>query len=356
MGIEMMIESFVNFLVNLLLSKPFMEMLTKVIIFPGLMFPLLFVVFAVWFERKLLAKVHLRIGPLHVGPGPLGGLFQLIADALKLLQKEIIVPYRAHKILYNILPLIMPMLSLITIAFIPVIPFPSAGPTNHLVIFYTPYSLLVVLALFALRPFLVIGVGWASGSKYTTMGALRAAYQLLAYEVPIMLSVASVVMVTGSFDLVKIVESQSNLWFILLLPIGFIVFFVSMMAELGRRPFDIPHAEQEVVYGWATEFTGVHYVCVMMAEYVDLCVVSTLITLLFLGGWLGPVLPPVVWFFIKFGIVVVLIMMGRGVYPRLRIDQLLNAGWRILIPLALVQIFLVFFLAKFTPWLLPITV
>ena len=351
MNIETIIES----LVALFINRPFIEMLIKVLIFPGLMFPLLFVVFAVWFERKLLAKVHLRIGPLHVGPGPLGGIFQLIADALKLLQKEIIVPYNAHKILYNILPLAMPMISLAAMAFIPVAPFPSVGPVDYLVVFYTPYSILVILALFAIHPFLVIGAGWASGSKYTTMGALRAAYQLLAYEVPIMLSVACVVMVTGSFDLIKIVESQANVWYILLLPVAFLVFFVSMMAELGRRPFDIPHAEQEIVYGWATEFTGVHYVCVMFAEYVNLCVASCLVTLLFLGGWLGPVLPPVAWFLIKFGIVVVFFLMGRGVYPRLRIDQLLNAGWRILIPLALIQIFIILVLARFTPWILPIT-
>jgi NADH-quinone oxidoreductase subunit H len=185
------------------------------------------------------------------------------------------------------------------------------------------------------------------------MGALRAAYQLLAYEVPLVLSIAGVVMVAGSFDLIQIVESQSNLWFIGLLPIGFLVFFVSVMAELGRRPFDVPHAEQEIVYGWATEFTGVHYLLVMMAEYVHFCIGSVLITLLFLGGWHGAYLPPAAWFLIKFGIVTILIIMGRGVYPRFRIDQLLNVGWRILIPLALIQILIIFCLAKFAPWIIP---
>jgi NADH-quinone oxidoreductase subunit H len=347
------IESFTQFIVNLVSSEYFIEMLLKVLIFPGLVFVLLFVLLAVWFERKFLAKVHLRIGPLHVGPGPFGGLFQPFADALKLLQKEIIVPYNAHKFLYNLGPLIMPMVPLAAMAFIPVAPYPSVLPVKYLVIFYTEYSLLVVLALFAVSPLIIIGIGWASGSKYTTMGALRAAYQLLAYEVPLVLSIAGVVMVAGSFDLIQIVESQSNLWFIGLLPIGFLVFFVSVMAELGRRPFDVPHAEQEIVYGWATEFTGVHYLLVMMAEYVHFCIGSVLITLLFLGGWHGAYLPPAAWFLIKFGIVTILIIMGRGVYPRFRIDQLLNVGWRILIPLALIQILIIFCLAKFAPWIIP---
>ena len=353
----MELELVVNSLLNLILNRYFIEMFLKVLIFPGLMFVLLYVMAVIWFERKFLAKIHLRIGPLHVGPGPLGGLFQPIADFIKVLQKEIIVPEKANKVLYNLAPILAVAISFMGIAFIPFGPFPSVLPVKNLVIYYTPYSLLLVLVFFAVRPFVAVGAGWASGSKYTTIGALRVAYQLLAYEVPLILSIACVVMVTGSFDLIKIVESQSQAWFILLLPIGFLVFLASLMAELGRRPFDLPHAEQEIVYGWITEYTGIQFTLFMLSEYIDLCIGAVLTTALFLGGWLGPAfLPPVAWFIIKVGIVTVIIIMGRGTWPRFRMDQLLNTGWKILIPLALIQILLIFVLARFTPWILPVTV
>ena len=157
-------------------------------------------------------------------------------------------------------------------------------------------------------------------------------------------------MLTGSFDLIQIVQSQSKLWFILIQPIGFTVFFVSMMAELGRRPFDIPHAEQELVFGWTTEYTGVQFMMFMLAEYFDLIVGAMLVSLLFLGGWLGPApIPGFIWFLLKTFIVILIMIMGRGVFPRFRIDQLLNLGWTILIPLALTQIFILLTIAEFAP-------
>ncbi len=334
------------------------ELILKVLIFPGVAFPLLFAMIVIWFERKFLARIMLRIGPLHVGPFNRTGLMQPIADFLKLIQKEIIVPENAHKFLYNIAPLMAAFVASLSIAFIPYAPKPGGG---YWMIFYTPLSLLAILVIFTARPFIMVGAGWASNSKYCTIGALRAALQLLAYEVPIALSFASIIIMSGTFDLARIVEAQSSIWFILLQPIGFIVVLIAMMAELSRRPFDIPFAEQEVVFGWPTEYTGAQFALVMVSEYFDLCAVSSLITVLFLGGWSGPAIPfindisPILsgifWFLLKMAIVTVVIIMGRGVYPRLRIDQLLDAGWTVLIPLAIIQIIISLLTAR---WWMPL--
>ncbi|MGQ9718921.1 MAG: NADH-quinone oxidoreductase subunit NuoH [Nitrososphaerales archaeon] len=331
------------------------ELILKVLIFPGVAFPLLFAVIVIWFERKFLARIMLRIGPLHVGPFNRTGLLQPIADFIKLIQKEIIVPENAYKFLYNLAPILAALVASLSVAFIPYAPKPDGG---YWVIFYTPLSLLVILAIFTARPFIMVGAGWASNSKYCTIGALRAALQLLAYEVPIVLSLASIVIMSRSFDLARIIESQSSIWFIVLQPIGFIVILISMMAELSRRPFDIPVAEQELVFGWPTEYTGTQFALVMVSEYYDLCAVASLITLFFLGGWMGPAIPfippmlsGIIWFLLKMAIVTVVIIMGRGIYPRLRIDQLLDAGWTVLIPLATIQILITLVTAQ---WWLPL--
>ena len=324
------------------------EIFIKVIIFPGVMFSMLFVIILIWFERKFLARIHLRIGPYHVGP--VMGALQPIADFLKLTQKEIIIPDKANKFLYSAAPVVVVVISAISFAFIPFGPAPSVTSLQNWVIFYSPVSLLLILVFITIRPFIALGAGWASNSKYSTMGGLRVAFQWLAYEVPLLIPIAGIVMLTGSFDLIQIVQSQSKLWFILIQPIGFTVFFVSMMAELARRPFDIPHAEQELVFGWTTEYTGVQFVMFMLAEYFDLILGAMLVSLLFLGGWLGPApIPGFVWLLIKTFIVILIMIMGRGVFPRFRIDQLLNLGWTILIPLALTQIFILLAIAEFAP-------
>lgn len=343
---------FLGLFLDFLFSMYFLELLLKVVVFPGLMFISLFAMVVIWFERKFLARIHLRIGPLHVGP--MMGLFQPIADFLKVLGKEIIVPSNAHRTMYNLAPILVVTISGMGLAFIPFGPSPSVMSIKNWVIYYTPFNLLLILMFFTIRPLIAIGAGWASNSKFSTIGALRAAFQLLAYEVPLLISIASVIMLAGSFDLIQIVQSQSKVWFIILQPIGFLVFFVAMMAELGRRPFDLPHAEQEIVFGWPTEYTGIQFMCVMLAEYIDLCVGSLLITALFLGGWLGPAfIPPIAWFLLKSLIVTVVIIMGRGVFPRFRMDQLLDLGWTVLIPLALIQVLVVLALAQFAPWILP---
>ena len=317
------------------------EILIKVLVFPGIGFIMGFVTLVIWFERKFLARIHLRIGPYHVGP--VMGLFQPVADAVKLLGKEIIIPDRAIKPLYNLAPIAAVAISALSIA---VIPFGPLGPALNWTIYTSSLSLLVVLVIFSTRPLIIVSAAWASNNKYSTIGALRTAFQLYAYEVPLLLSIVSIVAVTGSFDLTRIVMSQSSLWFVFTQPLGFTVSFLAVMAELSRRPFDIPLAEQEIVFGWCTEYTGIQFLCFMLSEYIDLLVGSLLIVLLFLGGWLGPFqLPPLLLFLAKVAIVVTLIIMGRGAFPRIRIDQLLRAGWKMLIPAAVVQIMLTTLLA-----------
>jgi NADH-quinone oxidoreductase subunit H len=336
-----------NFIGPLLFSIQFWEIIIKVAIFPGLMYIAVFAIIIIWFERKFLARIHLRIGPLHVGP--VMGLLQPIADFLKLMGKEIIVPEKSHRLLYNLAPVAAVTVSCLAMA---VVPFGPVAPSKNWVIYETPFNVLVILIIFTLRPVVVIAAGWASNNKYSLIGAVRAAFQLLAYEVPIVLGVAGVVMLNGSFDLVKIVEGQSKIWFGLVEPLGLIVFFIAVMAELGRRPFDLPVAEQEIVFGYATEYSGIQFMCFMMAEYVNLCVASLLLTGLFLGGWLGPAfLPPPAWFVLKSVIVCVLIIMGRAAWPRLRMDQLLHVGWSLLIPLALLQIMAILLLRIVSPGL-----
>jgi NADH-quinone oxidoreductase subunit H len=317
------------------------ELGLKLLLFPGLTFIMLYAMLAVWAERKLHARIHLRIGPYHVGP--ILGLFQLVADGIKLLGKEIITPKEAHKLGYHLAPVLIMVLSMTFLAFIPYFPI---GEGRYWTIYYTEYSLLVILALTSLKPFIMILAGWASNNKYTTMGAMRAAFQLLAYEVPLMLSAASVVMLAGSFDLAKIAEAQAGMWYIVPCFLGFIVFFVATMAEICRRPLDIITAEQEIVFGPWTEYTGMEYGLIMMAEYVDVAVASFLVTMLFLGGWHGPGLHPLAWVLIKMGVMSVFFMIGRSVWPRLRIDQLLDAGWRKLIPISLIQVVIALLLVQ----------
>ncbi|MBS7629618.1 NADH-quinone oxidoreductase subunit H, partial [Candidatus Bathyarchaeota archaeon] len=229
-------------------------------------------------------------------------------------------------------------------------PFGWVAPGKNWVIYETPYNLLIILILFTLHPLIIIAAGWGSNNKYSFIGAMRAAFQLLAYEVPMVFCIAGVAMMAGSLDLVRIVESQSKIWFGVVEPLGLIVFFISMMAELIRRPFDIPVAEQEIVFGYPTEYSGVQFMCFMMAEYVNLCVASLLLAGLFLGGWLGPAfLPPIIWFIIKSLIVCLFVIMGRATWPRLRMDQLLRVGWSLLIPLAILQIVIVLLLLLIFP-------
>mgnify|MGYP001093017551 CR=1 FL=1 len=302
---------------------------TLIKILPALLFLIVFPLIGVWYERKLLARVMLRIGPLHVGK--YAGWLQLIADFLKLEAKEIIIPAKSNKNIFIAAPIAAMVVSSIPLA---VIPF-----DNNTVVFKFDLNLLFVFAMASLVPLVILLTGWASNSKYSFFGGLRIVFQMLAYEIPLILSVLGVVVLTRSFDLVQISNAQSKIWFGLIQPLGLLVFFIATIAELERLPFDIPTAEQEIVIGWMTEYTGLPFGLFMMSGYICFGVHSLLITIIFLGGWSGPAfLPPMAWLMLKVVIVATLIMVMRGTYPRVRLDQLLKFGWQILIPLAVINI------------------
>lgn len=310
------------------LPEPLADLL-QVLIFPGLGFSLTFVLFMVWYERKLLAKVQVRVGPLYAGR--FEGILQPIADFVKLLFKEIIVPKQADSLLFMLAPTFMMALSVSLLALIPLSPSYAIADSS--------VGVLIALALLSLSPLAIVIAAWASNNKFSLIGGLRALHQMTSYAIPMSLSILGVVIMAGSLSLVSIVESQRSSWFILLQPIGAIVFFLTTLAELERVPFDIPEAETEVVMGWETEYSGINYGIIMTAAYVKFYALAVIFTELFLGGWLGPApIPPAIWTIIKTFIVITLMMIPRGVYPRLRMDQMLKLGWTWLLPLSLVNI------------------
>lgn len=298
---------------------------------------MLYALFTVWYERKILARIALRIGPLHVGK--IAGVLQLVADAVKLLTKEVIIPSKALKALFITSPIIG--------AFIPFLIFPFIPFGNSWIIYPSSISLLIVFAIIAVSPIPFMVAAWASRSKYPFIGMLRFGFQLFAYEVPLFLALIPVAIVSGSLDLQEIVAAQKSFPYILILPLSFVVFLVSSIAEVERIPFDIPTAEQEIVSGWTTEYSGVFLELIQLGTYLKADAFAVITSILFLGGWLGPdiyFIPQEIeepfWLMLKSLLVLSFILFLRGVYPRITIDRLLDLGWRILIPLALLNIFI----------------
>lgn len=307
--------------------------LVQIIVIPGLLFIALFVIVTVWFERKYLAHAMLRIGPLYAGK--VAGWLQLIADFLKLLTKEVLVPEHADKMLFLLSPAVMPVFAALSVVLIPFGPdwilFRGGG-----------IGLLLFLAIIGLTPFVIMLAGWASNNRYAIIGSIRAAYLLISAELPLMISSIGVAVMANSFDLIDIVEAQRSMWFVGPQILGFIAFFIAALAEAERTPFDIAVAEQEIVVGWRTEYTGAVFMLTMMAEYAGLCAWALLLVTLYFGGYLSPLpvslLPPMAWLLIKFAIVVVIIILLRTVFPRFRIDQALKIGWYFLIPLSIANL------------------
>lgn len=298
------------------------------------MFVLLNVIVVVYMERKVLADMQVRYGPYRVGPH---GTLQVVADVLKLLIKEDIVPNKADKRLFALAPLIVVVPALLLYMVIPVSPELIAQNLDIGVYF--------IFAISSIIPVGIIVAGWASYNKYSLLGGLRSAAQQLSYEVPILLSILGVIMLVGSLSLVEIVgfQEQSLLgpiprWFVFLQPFGFIFFIIAAVAELNRTPFDIPEAESELVSGYNTEYSGIRFGLFFLAEYSNTFITAALAALLFLGGWDGPLLPAPIWLLIKTYLIIYFIVWLRGTLPRVRIDQLMNLGWKILLPLTLFNI------------------
>jgi len=335
----------------------------RVMVFPGFGFAALLAAGTIFVERKMLAKLQLRVGPFYCGK--FEGILQLMGDGLKLISKEIIIPAKADKPIFWAAPVLFVAAAAAFVALIPVAP--------GWVVADVDLGLLGVFAVIGFFPIITILSAWSANSKFPFIGGIRALFQMVSFEIPLILSLLGVVMLTGSLNLSEIAASQSNFPWIVFLPIGAIVFFITMLAELERIPFDLPEAESEIVAGWLTELSGMMYGLVQLGTYLKLYAFAALFVVLFLGGWNGPmVVPPfpaeiltkgivlgpitanipglplftqemlngTLWFVLKTVAVIFFILLPRGVFPRIRVDMLLNLGWTKLIGLAFVNIFI----------------
>jgi NADH-quinone oxidoreductase subunit H len=280
-----------------------------------------------WAERRLLGLWQDRYGPNRVGPF---GLLQPLADVIKLMMKEDFVPTAADRPVYILAPLLVMSTGLIGFAVVPFAPGIGVADLSIGVLFFLAVTGLTVYGI-------VLG-GWASNSKYSLLGGLRGAAQMISYEVFLGLALMGVVLLAGSFDLRTIVESQRDLWFVVPQLPGFLLFLVAGVAELHRLPFDLPEAENELVAGYHTEYSGMKFGMFFVGEYVGMILTAAIATTLFLGGWLGPLLPPLAWFVLKTAVLVVFFVLLRAALPRPRYDQLMALGWKVLLPLALLNL------------------
>lgn len=292
--------------------------------------------YLVWVERKLLGRMQARFGPNRAWRY---GLLQPLADLIKLITKEDTVPEGASKMIFLLSPGVVAATALLIFS---VIPFGKdltiMGRTLPMVITDLNVGLLFVIALSSLGVYGVALGGWASSSKYSLLGGIRGAAQMISYEVSLGLSLVPIVMLAGSFSLVDIVNAQDRIPFILIQPISFILFFVSTAAEIKRIPFDLPEAENELVAGYHTEYSGMRFGLFFLGEYITMIVLGGLVAIFFLGGWRGPILPPFLWFLLKVWGIVFILIWFRGTLPRLRYDRLMSLGWKVLIPISLLNI------------------
>jgi NADH-quinone oxidoreductase subunit H len=312
---------------------------TNVGIFFGLATALLlvvlgFVTYGILAERKVMGFMQGRIGPNQVGGR--WGLLQTVADVLKLLLKEDTIPKAADKPLFILAPVIAFTPAFMVLA---VIPFTDAFRFADIGV-----GLLYYIAISGITTVGIVTGGWASNNKYALLGGMRAAAQMISYEIPLVMSVIGVILFTGSLNLVDIVNAQTNVWYIFIQPVGFLVFLIASVAELNRVPFDLPEAESELVAGFHVEYSGFRWAFFMLAEYVYFFAMASLTTVLFLGGW-HPVMfldfiPGAVWFALKFSLVIFILIWFRVTFPRIKADQLMEFGWKVLLPVALANIFL----------------
>ncbi|MGA2876028.1 MAG: NADH-quinone oxidoreductase subunit NuoH [Nitrososphaerales archaeon] len=300
--------------------------------FPGISFAAILSSFVIWYERKLLAKMQYRVGPQYAGR--VEGWLQSFADLFKLMFKEIVIPVNADAPFFMGVPFALMALSGALLAVIPI--------SANIYITSSPYSLLIALAVLSIFPLVTVLAGWASANKFSFIGGIRALYQMISYEIPFILSVVGIVILSGgTFSLSQIVGAQGRVWFVIPMILGAIVFYITAMAELERIPFDLPEADSEIVAGWLTEYTSMTFGVINLATYIKLYGLSALFTILFLGGWNGPApIPGALWFMIKTIIVITLFLIPRGAFGRIRIDQLIGFGWLWLIGLSFANIFI----------------
>ena len=311
----------------------------------GILFGVLsFIVLSLtWLERKALGRLQRRLGPTRTGPF---GLLQPIADAVKLVLKEDILPSASDKAIFWIARVIVVVSAFMVWVTIPITETIGIQNLELGLLYITAVSVFGILGL--------VLAGWGSANKYGVIGGLRSAAQLISYEIPIIMVVVAVGMLSQSLDLRVIVADQNPLIYGLILPLGLVIFFISGLAEVGRTPFDIYHAESEISGGPFVEYSGAHWSVFFLAEYINTFAIATMITIFFLGGWLGPVLPGIVWFLIKVYGIVLVVFWVRGTFPRLRIDQLMAFAWKVMVPLAFYTIVItaIYLFYNLPPWTL----
>jgi NADH-quinone oxidoreductase subunit H len=292
------------------------------------------------FERKVIGRFQDRYGPNRFGPW---GLLQCVADMVKLLTKEDVTPSRADRLLFN-LAAVLPIIP--TFLVLAVLPFGRGMVAADLNI-----GFLYIVAVGSLGTIGVFMAGWASRNKYSLLGGMRTVAQMISYEIPMVLSVVGVLLIVGSLSMVSIVNAQGE-WripFVVLQPLAFVLYFTAAVAEVNRAPFDLPEGESEIVAGYHIEYSGIKFAMFLLAEYINAFSICAIATTLFLGGWRGPILPSWAWFFLKTYFLYFVLIWLRGTLPRLRVDQLMNFAWKILVPLALTNLMVTALVAKLVP-------
>jgi NADH-quinone oxidoreductase subunit H len=321
----------ISYTLSLLSVEPF-RTLFALTVFPGFSFVAVYgTIFMGWVERKFTAKIQLRTGPMYAGK--VEGILQNVADFFKLAFKEIVIPNGVDRATFIAIPFALMAVAGALVALVPL------SPTTYIA--NPSVGAVLVFAILGFTPLVVLLAGWASNSKYPFLGGLRALHQLVAYEIPMILSLVGAVVLSGSLNLMGIVEAQNGLWYIVVQPLAAVVFFIGALAELERIPFDIPEADSELVSGWQTEYTSMLFGTFQLANFSRMYIMAGLFTTFFLGGWLGPApVPPEVWFILKVTVVMMVMMLPRSIMPRLRIDMLLRAGWVKLLALSFANIFI----------------
>lgn len=312
---------FNEFFTNLAMSIVYFVAIAAVVTFN--------IIIIVWLDRKVSSFFQERLGPNRNGPM---GLLQPVLDAVKLIGKESIMPGVIDKTMYKIAPIFIFTVTFMLYAVLPYGKNMNAANIGVGILYYTAIASTSTLA--------ILMAGWGSNNKYSLLGGMRTIAQMISYEIPLCFSMLGIVMLSGSMNLSQIVEAQSTVWFVLQQPVAFIIFVIAALAELNRAPFDLLEAEQEIVAGYHTEYTGMRFALFFMAEYANLFVMSGLAVTLFFGGWQGPILPSWLWFFIKTYAMICFLLWIRWTLPRVRIDKMMKFNWKYLIPISILNIFI----------------
>lgn len=312
---------FNSFFINLIMSVVYFVAVAAVVTFN--------IIMILWIDRRASAFFQERVGPNRVGPL---GLLQPINDAVKLIGKESIIPAAVDKTVYKVAPIFIFTVTMMLYAVLPYGKNLSAVNINVGVLYFTAISSTSTLA--------ILMAGWGSNNKYSLLGGMRTVAQIISYEIPLCFSMLGIVMLSGTLNLNEIVASQNKVWYILFQPVAFIIFVIAALAELNKSPFDMMEAEQEIVAGYHTEYTGMRFALFFMAEYANLFVMAALGVTLFFGGWQGPFLPSWAWFMIKTYIMIFFLLWLRWTLPRARIDKMMQFNWKYLIPIAIANVFI----------------